>query len=493
MNNSDLAQSADILLIDDTPANLDILCELLEAEGHIISMAPNGSIGLQVATRSRPDLILLDILMPGMDGFEVCRQLKQDPELAHISVIFITGQDSAESAVTGFQTGGVDYITKPFRAEEVLARVNTHLHMNRLNRKLEQKNAELRQKNLELEESIGQRKTLKGQLSLISEREAERWGLQDFIGQSATIKSILKNIRLMQENIAPSVLITGESGTGKELIARAIHFGSKRGQGPFIPVNCAAVPDELVESLLFGHVKGTFTGAEADREGYFQMAHEGTLFLDEIGEMPLDLQAKLLRVLEDGEVWRIGEKEGCKVDVRVLAATNQDLQRNIRDGSFRQDLYFRIARFTVMAPPLRERREDIPLLAQHFLGLFAAEMGCDMPGLSADVIEMLKAYDFPGNVRELKNIIERAIIESGGQLIRPFQLYFLSSVEAYDDAPLEEDGVEDLPLNLEEAERRLIKRAMAQTRGNVSQAARLLGASRGRIYRVLSQENYSDT
>ena len=493
MSNSDLDLSANILLIDDTPANLDILCELLEAEGHIISMAPNGSIGLKVAARSRPDLILLDVLMPGMDGFEVCRQLRQDPDLAHTPVIFITGQNSAESAVTGFQTGGVDYITKPFRAEEVLARVNTHLRLNRLNRELEQKNAELLQKNLELEESIGQRKALKGQLSLISEREAERWGLQDFIGQSATIKSIFKNIRLMQENIGPSVVITGESGTGKELIARAIHFGSKRGQGPFIPVNCAAVPDELVESLLFGHIKGAFTGAEADREGYFQMAHEGTLFLDEIGEMPLDLQAKLLRVLEDGEVWRIGEKKGRKVDVRVLAATNQDLQRKIRDGSFRQDLYFRIARFTVMAPPLRERREDIPLLAQHFLDLFAAEMGCDIPGLSADVIEMLKAYDFPGNVRELKNIVERAIIESGGQAIRPFQLHFLSPVEVYDDASSEEDGVENLPLNLEEAERRLIKRAMAQTRGNVSQAARLLGASRGRIYRVLSQESYSDT
>ena len=349
-----------------------------------------------------------------MDGYEVCRRLKQDSATRSIPVIFVTARDLTESVVTGFQSGGVDYITKPFQDREVLARVQTHLQINQLTRELAAKNEELAQKNLTLEEEIAQRKALKGQLSQLSEQDVERWGLEGFVGRSPTIERIFKEIRLMQESAATSVLIGGESGTGKELIARAIHFGGARSSGPFVPVNCAAMPRELVESLLFGHVRGAFTGADADRVGYFEMAHEGTLFLDEIGEMPLELQAKLLRVLEDGQVQRIGAKEGKKVDVRVLAATNVEVQDMIQNNAFRQDLYFRLARFTVTAPPLRQRQEDIPLLAQHFLQLFAAEMGREVPDLSAEVLEMLTAYAFPGNVRELKNIVERALIEGGG-------------------------------------------------------------------------------
>ncbi|MSR83872.1 MAG: sigma-54-dependent Fis family transcriptional regulator [Candidatus Latescibacteria bacterium] len=261
---------------------------------------------------------------------------------------------------------------------------------------------------------------------MISQREAERWGLEGFVGNSPTIKKIFAEIRLLQENPTTGVLITGESGTGKELIARAIHFGSVRRAGAFVPVNCAAIPVELVESALFGHMRGAFTGANADRAGYFELAHEGMLFLDEIGDMPLELQGKLLRVQEDSQVWRVGAKEDRAVDVRVLAATNADLQHKIQAGRFRQDLYFLLARFTVTAPPLRERKEGIPLLAQHFLQLFAGEMGREAPELNPETLALLSAHAFPGNVREFKNIIERALIESRGGEIQPHHLHFVA-------------------------------------------------------------------
>ena len=266
-------KDARILLVDDQPANLDVLCELLESRGCSVLVAPNGQIALQSASRAIPDLILLDVMMPDMDGFEVCRRLKQDDRTRQIPVIFITARDLQEDVVTGFQIGGVDYITKPFKEEEVLVRVQTHVQMNWLWR-------ELVEKNRELEQEIAQRKALKGRLTVMSQQESERWGLEGFVGQSATMKRIFNEIRLMQENIATGVLITGESGTGKELIARAIHFGSTRKEETFLPVNCNAIPADLVESVLFGHVRGAFTGADADRAGYFELAHKGTLFLE---------------------------------------------------------------------------------------------------------------------------------------------------------------------------------------------------------------------
>ncbi len=481
--NMDL-HGARILLVDDQPANLDVLCRLLEIHGYKVLLAPSGPIALENASLVVPDLILLDVTMPGMDGYEVCRRLKQDSETRHIPVIFITARDMKEDVVAGFEIGGVDYITKPFKEEEVLVRVRTHVRLNRLT-------GELLQKNQELEEEIAQRKALKGQLSMISEREVEFWGLEGFVGNSPTIQKIFKEIRLMQEIVSPNVLISGESGTGKELIARAIHFGSARSEGPFVPVNCAAIPSELGESMLFGHLRGAFTGADADRIGYFEMAHEGTLFLDEIGDMPPALQGKLLRVLEDGQVWRVGAREGKAMEVRVLAATNADLQEKIDAGAFRQDLYFRLARFTVTAPPLRQRRDDIPLLAQHFLQLWAAEMGCAEPTLSEEVIERLTIYDFPGNVRELKNITERALMESGGAEIQLHHLNF-GTVPSSDTISPSSARPGDLPLNLEQATAQaqlwVIQRAVEQSDGNVSEAARLLGTNRNKIYRVLGQK-----
>ena len=485
-------EGAEILLVDDQPANLDVLRLLLEEQGYVISLAPSGKVALKIASQMVPDLILLDVMMPAMDGYEVCRLLQQDDRTRDIPVIFVTAQERTEGALAGFQAGAVDYITKPYRDKEVLARVETHLRLSRLTRVLESKNRELETKNAELQGEITQRQKLKSELSMISEREAERWGLEGFVGQSATIQRIFKEIRLLQESAATSVMITGESGTGKELIARAIHFGSDRRENSFVPVNCAAMPANLAESMLFGHLRGSFTGADSDRVGYFEMAHEGTLFLDEVGDMPLDLQAKLLRVLEDGEIWRIGEQQGRTVDVRVVAATNANLQSQIQDGAFRQDLYYRLARFPVEAPPLRQRREDIPLLAQHFLGQFAREMGREESALSPEAADRLTWYNFPGNVRELKNIIERALIESGGEEIRGHHLHLSTEgpVEAVDGATAGDPLPADLPLSLELAELWVIKRAIARCNGNISEAARLLGTHRNRIYRAIAQDEH---
>jgi DNA-binding NtrC family response regulator len=277
------------------------------------------------------------------------------------------------------------------------------------------------------------------------------------------------------------------------LSARAIHFESPRAAAAYIPVNCVAIPGELAESMLFGHVKGAFTGATADRKGYFELAHGGTLFLDEIGDMPLSLQVKLLRVLEDGCVTPVGAAEPRRVDVRVIAATNADLAERIAAGTFRQDLYFRLARYTVTTPPLRERREDLPLLVAHFLNTFAAEMGRQPPAFSGGALAVLQQYHFPGNVRELKNIIERALIDSDGGTIEPRHLQLLARAAP---APMaggspvrdREQLAAELPLNLAAAEDLLIQRALQQTEGNIADAARLLGVHRTRIYRKLAQE-----
>ncbi len=474
-------KKATILIVDDIPANRNLLRRTLEPEGYEIRLAPNGKVALQLVELQAPDLILLDILMPEIDGFSTCEHLKKNPDTANIPVIFITAKHESESVVRGFQVGGVDYITKPFEREEVLARVKTHLKIDQLTKDLRWKNVELskanealRQSNAKLKAESARReraedalKVADEELSMLSEQEAARWGIEGFVGQSQTIKKILHEIRQLQEVGTTSVLITGESGTGKELVARAIHFGGPRAQKRFLPLNCSAIPSELAESTPFGHERGAFTGANTSRKGYFEMADGGTLFLDEIGDMPLELQAKLLRTLEDGFITPIGGEEK-KVDVRILAATNANLREKIAERKFREYLYFRLTGFTIEVPPLRERREDIPLLANHFLKLFADEMGISRgseveesrngqarergskveesrngqaethalaaspprlhaPTLSREAMEALMNYHFPGNIRELKNIIEHALILSGKSTILPEHLRFIDA------------------------------------------------------------------
>ncbi len=489
-----------ILLVDDVPENLAVLTAALEPEGYEILAAPGGEIALKVAGRALPELILLDVLMPGLDGIETCRRLKRDEATREIPVIFITARGETGSLVEGFRAGGVDYVVKPFQAEEVSSRVATHLRLSRLAAELREKNRALEARTAELTDEIGRRhhaetalRHADEKLAVLSGLEAERWNLAGLVGGSRLIRKITEDIRRLHQFANTAVLVLGESGTGKELVARAIHFDSARARGPFIPVNCVAIPSELAESMLFGHVKGSFTGATSDRKGYFELAHGGTLFLDEIGDMPASLQVKLLRVLEDGCVMPVGASQPRKVDVRIIAATNADLDARIAAGTFRQDLYFRLARYVVATPPLRQRPEDVPPLALHFLRLFAAEMGLKAPAFSSRALEELQRHDYPGNVRELKNVIERALIESGGGPILPEHLGMPPHAAAVAPARAaradRKASAAALPLNLAEAEDLLIQRALQETGGNIADAARMLGIHRTRIYRKLAQED----
>lgn len=391
-----------VLVVDDTPANLEVLSLALEDAGYQVMFADAGAVALDLAARFEPALILLDVNMPGMDGFE------------------------------GFRAGGVDYVVKPFRKEEVLARVRTQLERVQLLGEVVAKNAELEEKNRALKEEIERRERLTSErdaladrLSQRSELEAERSGVAGFIGRSATVQAVLEEVDLLQQAHSVSVLVNGESGTGKEGIARAIHFGGSRSKGPFVAVNCAAVPDNLAESSFFGHMRGAFTGAHDAHRGYFEQANTGTLFLDEVGDLSLDLQAKLLRTLETGSVTPVGGTQERSVDVRIVAATNRDLTAMIAQDRFREDLYFRLAGFTVALPPLRERREDIPLLVDHFLRQFSEEMGRESQGMSPEALSVMEGHEFPGNVRELKNLVEYALIRSSGALIRTEHLRFI--------------------------------------------------------------------
>jgi DNA-binding NtrC family response regulator len=474
-----------ILIADDTPASLSLLAGVLEPHGYEVLAVSSSKDALKLAAKALPDLILLDVMMPGHDGFTVCQMLKREPETEGIPVIFITSRDETASVLRGFRVGAVDYISKPFQAEEVVTRVGTHLKLSRLTRDLQQRNAQLEEEIRKRREAEHARDRADRRLSSIASREAQRWGLEEFVGKSAHLRRILSDIERLHQFGKTSVLITGESGTGKELVARAIHYHSPRSTGPFVPVNCVAVPAELAESLFFGHMKGSFTGATADRKGYFELADGGTLFLDEIGDMPATLQAKLLRVLEDGQITPVGATQERRVDVRVLSATNANLQGKIASGDFRQDLFFRLARYTVETPPLRERKDDLPLLAAHFLEVFATEMGMAAPPLTPEAVATLQAYSFPGNVRELKNVMERALILSAGLPVRREHLQLPH--EAPKAAPTHGRNAaassSEVPLNLEDAELVLIQRALERSRGNVAEAARMLNVNRSRIYR----------
>lgn len=489
-------EGAKILVVDDIAENRELLTHTLEPEGCRISIAPNGEVALKVAQANPPELILLDLMMPGIDGFEVCRPLAASEATQNIPVIFITANNDTNALLEGFQVGAVDFITKPFKAEEVLARTRTHLTNHRLTLEVLAKNCQLEQANTRLRNEVERRKKAEtsleradATLSLISEQEADRWGLDGFVGRSSAIQAVITEIRKLQHTDTTSVLIQGESGTGKELVARALHHSGLRNGKPFIVVNCAAIPSELAESLFFGHVKGAFSGATRNRQGYFEMADRGTLFLDEIGDMPLSLQAKLLRTLEDGSFLPVGADKERHVDVRLLAATNVDLRQKIQESKFREDLYYRIGGYELRLKSLRERAEDIELLAEHFLKRASQEANTLVPSLSNEAKQALLDYPYPGNIRELKSIVERALIESGGERIEPFHLHLLNeqsmlaaSIEAEQEA-----ASEALPLNLEQAELAVVRKALIKANGNVSKAAILLGINRTKVYRILSR------
>jgi DNA-binding NtrC family response regulator len=489
-----------ILIVDDVPANLSVLQTTLETAGYNVSVAPSGEIALRIVDGVKPDLILLDILMPGMDGFEVCRELKTREGIGSVPILFLSAQDDKQTVIRGFQHGGVDYLIKPYSVEEVLARVKTHLALYHMIQLMDEKNDELEAQNKALKKAIEERdqaekerEKLTDRLIVIEQQEDEHWDVDGIITQSSALQHILSDLTPLSQARSVSVLIMGESGTGKELVARAIHRRGANHTAPFIPVNCSAIPRELAESLLFGHRAGAFTGATHLHKGYFETAEGGTLFLDEISSMPLELQSKLLRVLETQHIQRLGDQAEREVNVRVVAASNQDLQTRIAEGSFRQDLYYRLARFTLTLPTLRERPEDVPILATHFIRMFAIEMNVKPPEISQDTLNMLKAYTFPGNVRELKNLMERAVLVCGGQDVLPVHIPFdsgrLSSEQRPGPSSAQNTITQEIPFDLAEAEVYLIQRALKKTDGNVAAAARLLGVGRQKIYHVLARQS----
>lgn len=411
-----------ILIVDDMPNNISVLFETLSRNGYKVLVERDGKSAIEQIKYARPDLVLLDVMMPGMDGFETCRRLKHDPATQEIPVIFMTALSETIDKVNGFNMGAVDYITKPFQLQEVLSRINTHLTLRKLQHELQQANQHLEQRVAERTEALS--KALKEVEQLKNQLQAENHYLREEIKLTSNFDEIVTQSKLFQkvltkvEQVAPtntSVLILGESGTGKELLARAVHHLSNRKNRPLVKINCAALPATLIESELFGHEKGAFTGAITQKIGRFELADGGTIFLDEIGEMPLELQAKLLRVLQEGEFERVGSAKTMKVNVRVIAATNRDLEKEIGEGKFREDLYYRLNVFPIQSPPLRERKEDIPVLVRHFCAKHGPGVGKKIDLIPQEVIDALVVYNWPGNIRELENIIERSLIISQGR------------------------------------------------------------------------------
>jgi DNA-binding NtrC family response regulator len=454
------AEPATVLIVDDEPLNRNLLeQELLEA-GYQILAAANGEEAIRLATQSRPELILLDAMMEGLDGFATCQRLKAADATRGIPVIFLTALTDTEVKLRAFAVGAVDYVTKPFQTEELLARVGTHISLRR-----------------EVEAHRKSRSTIQ---YLVEEIRAERHAM---VGDSPALRRVLEQIA----QVAPTdstVLIQGETGTGKELVARAIHEAGARRERPLVKLNCAALPRELVESELFGHEKGAFTGALQQRRGRFELADGGTLFLDEVGELPLDTQAKLLRVLQEREFERVGGTRSLHVDVRVIAATNRDLHSEVAAARFRSDLYYRLNVFPVTVPPLRERRQDIPRLVQHFAAKLARKLGRPLEGVSPAFIERASGYDWPGNVRELENVIERAMIMSRGPMLDGAALLSAGSHHV----PAAASRIE---ATLEEMERAHIRRVLEGTRWVIEGdrgAARILGLNpstlRGRLRKL---------
>ncbi|GAB5521224.1 MAG: hypothetical protein RhofKO_34750 [Rhodothermales bacterium] len=408
-----------VLVVDDTPQNIAVLFSHLSQSGFKVLVAESGPSALMQAKHAQPDLILLDVMMPELDGFEVCKRLKRHEATQHIPVIFMTALDDPADKMRGFEVGGIDYITKPFEHQEVEARVTTHITLQRVQHALHAANQDLEvrvaERTAELSAALDEVKRLQAKLQLenqyLKEEITRTHDAKGIIGQSQALCAVLRQAERVATTDA-TVLILGETGTGKELFARTVHEHSDRRKKPLVKVNCAALPETLIESELFGHEKGAFTGAASRRIGRFELADEGTIFLDEIGDLPLPLQAKLLRILQEGEFERLGNPRTMHVDVRVIAATNRDLAARVREGSFREDLYYRLNVVPLKLPPLRDRLGDVPLLVRHVLSGAAKRFGRPLPVIPPKVMRALEKYTWPGNVRELTNVIERALILS---------------------------------------------------------------------------------
>lgn len=575
MENRSRQGKSTILLVDDNPINLEELTDLLDEAGFNVLRAESGESGLEIAEELQPDLILLDVLMAGMDGFAACQKLKETPSTHDIPVLFMTALTDTADKLKGFQVGAVDYITKPFQYEEVVARVQTHLTLQNLKLELQEKEQRLsmifenamdailtldesgliilfntaaeqmfRCKAVDcigfpvdrflspdlykalinfrngtpakqaiwvpeglsavradnavfpIEATVSRVETTGQQLYIlilrdINERQAREQaeaecnalrGInlyleeevrasrngEELIGTSAALHQAMELVKQVADTDA-TVLITGETGTGKELIARAIHNFSKRKNKTLVKLNCATIPESLAESELFGHEKGSFTGAIAKKLGRFELANGGTLFLDEIGELPLEMQAKLLRVLQEGEYERVGGTQTLTCNVRVIAATHRDLALFSQQGKFRSDLYYRLNVFPINLPPLRERKEDIPFLVKHFIDKYAAKFGKKIVSIPERMMVDLQSYLWPGNIRELQHIIERAVILTKGTQLAAVDCINLIDSGSASAAPI---------VTLDEAEHTHILKALEATSWRIAGdqgAAKILG------------------
>ena len=437
--------SIKILVADDEPSHRQMIDAVLAAEGYEVTLAEDGQAAISAVENRFYDLVIMDVRMPNVDGIPALQRIKQmSPD---IPVIIMTAYASVGTAVDALKSSAYDYLIKPLDIEELKILVAKALHHHQL----------------ELENIY------------LKERLNDRFDFSNIVGRSPAMKKLFETMALVAPSEA-TVLIVGESGTGKELIANAVHQNSPRKDLPFVKVNCAALPETLLESELFGHEKGAFTGAIARKQGRFQLAHNSSILLDEIAEMAPSTQAKILRVLQEREFEPVGSTQTMKVDTRVIAATNKNLEDEIRESRFREDLYYRLNVVTVDVPPLRERREDIPLLADLFLKQYAEKNRRLIKGFTPRATDLLMRYDWPGNVRELENIIERAVIMSRGEMITPLE--FPIDLQNLDEE-LKESRIDLTPgRSLKEVEKVMILRTLEESGGNRTHAARILGISR---------------
>ena len=446
-----------VLVVDDEEVIRDILATLLEREGWQVTTASTAARALALFEAEPHDVVLLDLMLPDRSGLDLLRDMRRrDPDAV---VVIVTAYSSIEGAIEAMRDGAFHYIPKPFQNEEVLLTVRKGAETRRLT-----------EENRRLKEEL-----------------SRRFGLGRIVGKSEAMRKVFELVRLAGPSRS-TILVEGESGTGKELVARAIHTHSPRAGGPFVTVNSGSMPTDLLESNLFGHVRGAFTGAVANKKGLFESAEGGSIFFDEIGTVGLETQAKLLRVIQEKEFMRVGSVETQKADVRIIAATNVDLKRLVAEGKFRDDLYYRLCVITISIPPLRERREDIPLLAEHFVRVYASENSKAITGLSPEALRALLDYDWPGNVRELENAIERAVVLcSGGAIELDLLPESVLSPERSDlPVRLPENGSTYKDL-VEEYERRLVRTALRRTGGVQKRAAELLRMKPTTLHEIIKR------
>ena len=446
-----MEHAARILFVDDEPGSRESLSLLLEHEGYQVDTASDGEKALRLLAKRTYDAVITDLFLPGVSGIEILKHVKE--QLLPCNVILITGNATAETAVEAMKEGAFDYIIKPVNFDKLKILVAKAVEKTRL-----------------VAENIYLRQQLRG-----------KYKFDNIIGNSPAIQPVFSRMEKILHTDS-TVLILGESGTGKELVARAIHFNGSRKEKPFIAINCGAIPSELLESELFGHVRGSFTGAVADKPGKFELANRGTIFLDEIGTMPLHLQMKLLRVLQEQEVERVGSIRKTKLDVRVISATNSDLDERVRRAEFREDLFYRLNVIPIHLPPLRERHEDIALLARHFLRKICADMRHPMCELTSEALKAMESYSWPGNVREMENVIERAVALTDGEVIDRQDLppQIAGILDEKGHLPvlrIPEEGL-DLVETIASLEKNLIQQAMDKSHSIKARAASLLKINR---------------